>query len=242
MATAAVVPYSSRWCLQRYGRYIGRPDSSTVGATDVISDEVKYQSLSEAQDEIITDLSGVYAVALYPTTSPANTPTMTSTDGGQTYVFGYDDYGNPLVPIGRVGIYRSINDIPNWPMTPGSDYIPLGSQAIQFPNNTSYAGPLYFRGVFPAPPMTKAVDPVLFPLSARALIPLRAAINFAMDVHRDMALASTLTSKYAERWVEHCLIWKTQFSSGGAVGSWTGRQLALSGLTNANLSTYPYPT
>lgn len=232
-----IQPYSSPWCLQRFNQWSKRPDTAS-GGTDVITDLSKYARLSEAQQEIVTDIAAICPHVLYPAVSYANMPTLSTVDS-QVFTFGYDNNGNQLAPIGKVGIYRSLNDIPSNPMREGSDFLNEGVQ-IRIPNNQSYSGTLYFRGIIPPPDLNAGQDPGLFPIQSRDLIPIKAALNFCIESNRDPDLAAILAPKYSERWLKQLLAWRTQFRGGGVLGSYTGLRLALGGVVGGSLSTYPY--
>ena len=226
-------PYTSKYLLTMLLRYLGRPETA-----DAISAQTYLDRLTDAQQQIVADLAGIMPDVLYPTTTTL--PTMSTTDS-QTFTFGTDANGFALAPIGNVGLYRSMADVPNYPMEPGIDYIPIGATAIQIPNNQTYSGSIYWRGI--SPPgiidLSGSHEPVLFPEGARELIALRAAINFCNEAGLNPSVAAILASQYGYplagnpgRFAFWCMTWKTSYRRGGALGTITGRQLAASGAYN----------
>lgn len=225
--------YDSAYLLSQFLRFVGRPPSADANTTASY-----YQRLSEAQEQVVADIAGIFPDCLYPIVGYNSIPTLTTTDN-QTFTFGTDPDGYPLSPMGSVGIYRSLNDIPYSPMEPGVDYIPLGARAIQMPSNQVWSGPLYWRGITPPGAMTASVQPVLFPEASRELITMRAAVNFASEAVRNPPLAALYSGQYGYplnsnpgRFAFWMLEWRTQFMGGGALGSFTGLQVALGSPTN----------
>lgn len=234
----SIQPYTSKWCLQQFNWLTGRPDTASGGA-DVISDADKYSRLSAAMQEIVIDVAAICPHILYPTVSYTSMPTMQTSDH-QVFIFGYDDTGNLLAPIGKTGLYKSLNDIPSNPMGNG-EYLSEGTQ-IRIPNNQTYGGTIYWRGITPPASLSNGVDPGFFPIQSRELIPLKAAVNFCLEANRNPDLAAILAPRYQDRWLKQLLAWRTAFRNGGVLGSYSGRTLALAGLTGNALSTYPYAT
>jgi hypothetical protein len=52
---------------------------------------------------------------------------------------------------------------------------------------------------------------------------------YGYEGKRDPELAERFEQKYAQRFTEGCLAWKTQFSDGGALVSWSGLRIAEAG-------------
>ena len=144
-----------------------------------VSDAQWYTLLTDAQPKAYRDLFTRFPDLQYG----APTLMSTSTDGGKTYAFGTDAEGNPIRPMGHAELYEKIGDIPDWPLTPGIDFIAEGTQ-IRIPNNqtrTFVDGAPYYRMV--QRPMT-AIDgsnqPTLYPKSARMLLVWAALEMWAM--------------------------------------------------------------
>lgn len=213
--------WSAPWLLNDFNELTGRPTA------DVITAAEKYNRLTKAQNRIVTDIAGICPWVLYPTVGYASMPVCVTEDN-QVFTFGTDDNGDPIVPIGETQIYASLNDIPSYPFT---NYMDEGTQ-IRIPNNGTYTGTLYWRGIAAPPDISVSVDPVLFPLASRALISLRASITFCLEENRNPELAAQLTIDYRPVWLSSLLAWKTQFAKGGAMGNWTGLALALAGAPN----------
>ena len=64
-------------------------------------------------------------------------------------------------------------------------------------------------------------QPALFPPSARELIVLQAVRRFAKDANRNPDLAATMQDEYDRAFMKWCLVFRTQFRSGGALGPLT---------------------
>ena len=216
--------WSSGWLISDFNQLTGRPD------IDVITPAQKYARLTKAQNRIVMDIAGICPWILYPKVGYPNMPTLSTTDN-QVFTFGTDTNGYAIAPIGRTQIYRTLDDIPSYPMVEGCDYLDEGTQ-IRIPNDGHYDGTLYWRGISPPPDISDASQPVLFPPASRALISLRAAITFGLEGNSNPQLAAMLTGDYKTLWLNQLLAWRTQFELGGAMGNWTGFQLALAGAPN----------
>lgn len=226
--------YDSVSLLGIFNRLTGRPSS------DAITDPSKYQRLTEAQAQIVADIAGIFPDCLYPAVGYSSIPTLATTDS-QTFTFGTDSNGYALAPMGRVGIFSSLNDIPSNPWREGRDYIALGGTAIQIPNNNTYGGTLYWRGITPPGDINATTgQPVLLPEGARLLIPHRAAIGFCLEANRNPDLGLQLQAQYGRpfgtqpgmfaQWMQ---VFRTAFRNGGALGTFTGMQLALGSSSNS---------
>ncbi len=212
--------------LRRFNVLTGR------AATDVITDTVKYQLLSDAQSDIIMDVARVAPWVLYPHVETANMPQMATTDHN---VFTFVDANNtPVEVFGDAQIYQRLSDIPDRPLRPDWDYIGEGNQ-IRIPRQRQITTPLYWRGIVMPPPITDggtnpstAVAPALFPQKANELTAIRAAHDFAEGGNvRNAALADRLDRRFKEKWPEYCVVWKRQFSKGGALRVYTARDLVM---------------
>lgn len=227
--------WDSAYLLAFLKRLTGRP------ASDSIPDATQYQRLTEAYNEVVADIAAICPNVLYPTVGYASIPTMTTTDGGQTFTFGTDSNGYAIAPIGKTTIYANLNDIPTTPWREGEQYIALGGTAIQIPNNGTYFGTLYWRGIAQPSDVDATHQPLLFPEASRELIAIRAAYNFASEFSRNPALAALMAQRYGVplagnpgRFAYWCLTWKTQFRRGGALQQLTGLQVAVGSSFNLN--------
>lgn len=210
--------YDSVGLLAKFNRKAGRP------ATDMITDASKYERLTEAQNSVIAQLSGIMPSALYPISLLALTPASDR----KTFSFGTDSLGQPITPMGKTGIFPSLGDYPDGGWIEGRDYLNEGTR-IRIPNDLSYSGTLYWHGISPAPDITAASPPVLFPVSARDLIVIEAVRIFASEYARNPGLVSSMLGEWAQAWPRWCLVWKTQFQQGGGLLSYTGGDLAIMG-------------
>lgn len=230
--------YTSVLCLELFNRYSGRPTS------DSITDASKYTRLAEAQNQVIADISARTPWVLYQKVAYASMPTLTPDATFQVFTFGNDVNGDPLFPEGKVFIYPSLNSIPDTPWVEGVDFISEGTQ-IRIPNNGTYAGTLYWRGIAPVLPISSSNQPSLIPPASRMLIVYKAVENFATEGNRNAALADRMHQLYwgipqagqigeFPRWM---MVLRTQFGQGGALAGVTGLQLAIAG-TGGNPGPY----
>lgn len=173
--------------LTRFNALAGRP------VADSITDAQKYQRLSDAQDAVITRIAAIYGKQ-----QNAVPTAMTSTDGGFTWQFGVDGNGYPLYPLGAK-IFPLLTAIPNYPWTPGIDYLDEGTQ-IRMPNALQWTGPLYWYGVAGPPAITATVQPVIVPPPARILIVIDAVRSFAEEYLRNAPLVDQMEIKWAREW------------------------------------------
>ncbi len=219
--------WASSDLLTRFNQMAGRPASG-----DSLSDATKYQYLSDAQQEVIADLSAIAPWTLYQKVAYGSMPTLTTTDQ-QVFTFGNDVNGNPLFPQGKAMIYPSLNAIPDNPWREGYDYVNEGTQ-IRIPNNGTYAGTLYWRGIAPVLDITATNQPALLPVASRILIVYKAVWTYALAGNRKQDLAAQMQALYEKRWPHWCVLWRTQFANGGALETLSGRDLAVLGVGGGN--------
>lgn len=157
-----------------------------------------------------------------------------STTDSQVFTFGTDTNGYAIAPIGKVGIYTDLNSIPDYPWREGVDFIRAGATAIRIPNNNVYTGTLYWVGITPPADIDATHQPALFPESSRVLIAIRAAYDFATEANRNPDLAAQMAVRYGEplsgnkgQFAHWLTTWRTQYRSGGVLGSFSGLNLAL---------------
>lgn len=212
--------YDSAYLLSLFNRKAAR---ATV---DSISDASKYERLSESQNRVVAMLSAVAPYSLYPSVGYDSLPTLTTTDN-QVFSFGTDDNGYAIFPMGKGGIYPNLDAIPNCPWRPGIDYM-LEGTTIRIPNNNTWSGTLYWYGVMNPPDITAESQPVLFPEASRELIVIDAVRQFAREGVRNGALVDEFQDEWNRAWPQWCLVWRSQFRSGGALRYVTGMSLAIS--------------
>ena len=175
--------------LIRFNRMAGRPPADAIG------DPVKYLALADAQDAVITKISGIVGRAMY------GAPTlMTTADSGLTWTFGTDGNGYPLVPL-AAHVYLSLSAIPSYPWNPGQDYLDEGS-TIRMPNNTPYTGTLYWQGITPPQQISASVQPILNPPAARILICIKAVQTFAEEAIRNPSLVDEMQMRWDREFPE----------------------------------------
>jgi hypothetical protein len=169
--------------LTRFNQVAGRP------TTDAISDAAKYVRLSDAQESVLARIAAIAG------SQQDQAPTaMTTADGGKTWTFGTDGNGYAVYPLGAK-VFPTLTAIPDYPWTPGIDYLDEGTQ-IRMPNNLSWTGQLYWRGVVGPPAITASVQPVLQPPAARILVVLEAARSFAEEYVRNGPLADRMAARF----------------------------------------------
>jgi hypothetical protein len=230
--------YDNAYLLSAFNRVSGRPSTGL----DTILDTTKYQWLSEAQNEIVAAMAATVPWVLYPSVAYASLPTMSTSDN-QVWTFGTDSDGYAIEPMGKVSIYRNLNDIPDNPMIPGVDFLREGT-AIRIPNNQTYFGTLIWRGITPPPDITASQQPSLFPEASRAMIWTLAIKNFGESGNRNPDLANRMAIRIGYPWTgdvgefaRWCTTWRTQYRGGGALGSISGRRLAIGAQFQTSSST-----
>lgn len=148
-----------------------------------------------------------------------------STTDRNVFTFGLDVANNPIVPFGNAQLYKRITDIPERPLRVGWDYFDEGTQ-IRLPRNRTYSGTIYYRGVVLPAAISGTENPHLIPSPANELTAIRAAQDFAESGNlRNAALADRMRVRWKERFPIYALTWKRQFSSGGALITWSLRDL-----------------
>lgn len=194
-----------------------------------VTDVDLYARLAQAQNDVIADIVVRMPQPFYSKAAYASTPTLTTSDN-QVFTFGTDVNGDPLYPIGKVEIFPSLDAIPDSPWREGydGDYLNEGNQ-IRIPNNGTFAGTLYWRGVAPVLAITATNQPTLIPPPSRMLIVYKAVEQYAMEGSRDEKLESKMAALYARDFPRWMLVYRTQFQNYGAIASLTGMQLAILG-------------
>jgi len=205
-------PWSSADLLAQFNRRTAR----ITGQADAIVDDDKYDRLAIAQERVVSEIALVAPQVLYPRDPYGYFPQLLTYDN-QVFTFGSDDNGYPVTPMGKVGIYASLAAIPDAPWRAGVDYLEEGTQ-IRLPNNRTYSGPLYWRGITPPLYITATTLPSILPLPARNLITLLAVKNFGQAGNINPDLAAQMTELWSRDFPRWMLVWKTQFVGGGALG------------------------
>lgn len=214
--------WTSANLLARFNQLASRPATG-----DSISDADKYQRLTDAQNAVLEDAAARVPRAFYSHADYANTPTLTTTDQ-QVFTFGTDVNGDPLFPIGKFRIFENLSAIPDYPWIEGIDYLWEGSQ-IRIPNNQTYNGTLYWRGIAPVADITASNQPSIVPPPFRILIVYEAVRRLSEEGKRDTELADRMQANYDREFARYCLTLKTAYSNGGAVGSISGLRLSMLG-------------
>jgi hypothetical protein len=201
--------------------------SGRASSGDSISDADKYVRLTDAQLYVINDAAPRCPKSFYSHAAYGSLPTLTSSDGGKIFTFGTDLNGDPLFPIGKVRIFQSLASYPDFPWVEGYDYINEGNQ-IRIPNNTTYGGTLWWRGIAPPIAISASNQPTITPPNFRLLIVYEAVRRYALEGGtRNAALYDSMDAEYVKTFKQACLVWKTQFSNGGALGSISGLRLGM---------------
>lgn len=193
--------------LSRWNTYAGRPTTA-----DAMGNPTKYQFLADAQQYVIDRIASIKPSVLY------GAPTaLTTADGGYTFTFGVDGNGYALFPMGKAGIFPSLQAIPNAPWQPGVDYLDEGTQ-IRMPNGRQWSGTLYWYGITPAQQMSAAIQPVLNPPPIRALIVLKAVADYARSAGRNSDMALTYEAQFEREFGPWMTQLRRHFRGGGAMG------------------------
>jgi hypothetical protein len=212
--------YESTDLLALFNRYAGRFSSG-----DTISDTDKYDRLAKAQFRVLGMASAVAPQAFYP----ATLATLSTSDGGQTFTFGTDGQGYAIAPMGKAQIYDNLASVPNFPWVEGWQYLNEGTR-IRIPYNGTYSGTLYWRGITAPSALNATNQPVFFPEGSRELIVIDAVRQFMKEPGGDVGVLNNMNEEWQRAWPLWCLVWKTQFRHGGALGTgFTGLQLGLAG-------------
>jgi len=189
-------------------------------ATDVITDATKYSWLAAAERYVIAMVTSMKPSIFYQKVGTTSLPQLLTADNN-VFTFGVDVDDNPLVPYGHTQIYRNVRDVPDRPLIVNVDYLDEGTQ-IRLVRNRHHTGPLYWRGVVDPPPISSEENPHFVPSQANELTAIRAAQRFAAGGNiRNPALVGELRTQWAERYPYWCLLWKKQFSAGGALTSFS---------------------
>ena len=212
--------WASSVLLSRFNDLSGRPASG-----DSITDANKYVRLTDAQNAVLADAASRVPKAFYSKAAYGSMPTMTTSDN-QVFTFGTDLNSDPLFPIGKVRIFPSLAAVPDSPWIEGVDYLNEGTQ-IRIPNNGTYGGTLYWRGIAPVIDISASNQPSLIPPPFRILIVYEAVRRYALEGNRDAKLAEAMQREYDVVFARFCLTLKTQFSNGGALGGISGRNLTM---------------
>lgn len=215
--------YDAASLLDRFNRFAGRPTSN-----DSMTDASKYSRLTDAQNQVVAAMMARVPKSLYPHNSNATFPTCTASADQNVFTFGTDSNGYAIAPMGKTLILPTVNSFPNYAWIEGSDYTNEGTQ-IRLTNGRTWAAPLYWYGVTPPADIDATHQAALFPEASRMLIVFDAVRTLSMEGSRDMNLFALMQAEYQKQFAEFCLVWKTQFSSGGALGGITGLRLAEAG-------------
>lgn len=195
------------YMLGAFDRMAGRP------ASDQIAAETKYVWLSEAQNEVVADIAARMPEVLYTPGAIA----MTTPDGGHTFNYGNDPNGNPIFPMGKTRIFTQLTAVPDGPLVPGFDYLDEGWR-IEIPNNRTYPGPLYWRGIVPPLDINATTPPAIMPPPARELITFLAVKNFGQAGNINPEMAAQMTELWSRSFPRWMLVFRTQYASGGVLG------------------------
>lgn len=198
--------YASADLLARFNQMAMRPTS------DEITDATKYTLLSDAEVAVINEIAARYPDCLYQTGGVS----QLSTTDNQVFTFGTDANGDAVAPLGLVGIYADPADVPDCPLVPGVDYLDEGTQ-IRLPNDTSDAGPLYWRGIATPAGISASSEPTLRPAPARILIVIKAVWQHALDGALRPDLADQMEARWNREFPVYMLNWRNRFRDGGAL-------------------------
>ena len=212
--------YQSSDLLTLFNSYAARPS-----AGDQISDANKYLRLARAQHVVIDDFAARIPEPQFSLAAYGSTPTLTTSDN-QIFTFGTDLNSDASFPLGKVNIYNSLSAIPDYPLVEGQDYLWEGSQ-IRIPNNGTWVGTLYWRGVAPVQEISASVQPTIVPPPARILIVLEAARAFMAEGGRSPDKVQSLAAEYGVNLARWLLALKTANMTRGGTGALSGLRLTM---------------
>ena len=161
--TASPTRYSSVDLLAMCKDKAGRP------AVDAqMPDESWYRLLTEAQDALLPEIAYRAPAAL-----AGQYATLQTDDGGRTYNFGLDVYGEPLVPLGHVEVWAREGGRRLFAASydSGGDFVIDGNR-IRFPGDRvgRFSDGPYARWTGVPPAITEAVQPIIQPRPMRVLL------------------------------------------------------------------------
>jgi len=217
-----VATWDNAYLLKLFNRYAG-----TASSGGTITDADKYERLSDGQNRVIAEMAFRCPNSLYPHTT--SLPTMTSVADGNIWTFGTDANGYAIAPMGKAMIFPNQASFPDYPWVEGSDYVNEGTQ-IRLTNLRTWSTPLYWYGVTPPGDISASLQPALFPEASRELIVLEAVKQFALEGERQNGLLERMQLELDRAYPRWLAVWKTQFSSGGALGGLSGLQLSIVGV------------
>lgn len=202
--------YDSADCLSKLRVQIRQPN-----AVGLCTDAQLYLWLGQGQMDIHARL------AVYAPNANIIAPTQMSTaDSGYTYTFGTDsalptNYQD-LFPVGNVAIYRTRNDVPDWPMVEGVDYLMEGNR-IRMPDYSPFSGPApYYRSLTLPTTLDGSTAPVLKPVQARELIVDAAAVRYAEATREDMDVHGP---RLEADWAKWLPVLQAQYARVGSVAA-----------------------
>jgi len=201
-----VASWDSADLLTQFNRLCQRP------SVDEITDATKYSLLSRGQEAVITAIEAIYPDCLY------QSPAALSTNDNQVWTFGTDANGHAVAPRGHVGIYPSLESIPDFPLEPGLDYLDEGTQ-IRIPYNATYSGNLYWRGIPTPPDISASTQPSITPAPARRLIVLKAAQEFASEGGSRGDLYAAAEREWNKEFPQWMLNFRSRFRNGGVIAA-----------------------
>ncbi len=189
-------------------------DSGVVVSQETgTSNAALYRNLSTADADVMIDLA-----ARVPWAIRADPILLTSADGSKTYPF-VDINGTTVSNVmGHVGVFIRLEDIPDYPLIEGRDFI-IENAKLRIPHNRTwpYATGPYVQLV-PEPIAVDATHSPVSPVNARNAVLALAAKNFCMGGgKRDWREWKEL---YEEELAQVCLMYHTQVQrQGNAMGA-----------------------
>lgn len=195
--------YDNADLLLRFNALAARPSS------DEYTDADKYALLATGQMKVIQEIAVRYPDCLY------QAPTaMSTSDGGATYTFGTDSNGYAVMPYGHVGIYSSLSNVPDNPWVAGVDYLDEGT-LIRLPNNRTYSGTLYWRGIPTPSDISASIQPAIRPAPARVLIVYKAVEEFGLRGGLNPEVTTAVQALWSREFPLWMANWRSHFRKGG---------------------------
>lgn len=179
LRVGGVTTYDTNDCIARIRRYLPQP-----GNLDFPTNDDLYAMMYEAENEVKRDI-----LQCCPWLMLQAPVLMTTSDSGLTWTFGTDANTNAITPYGAYAIYRRKEDVPDFPMERGVEYIDENVR-IRMPANRPDAisypdGAPYYYGAVPTVAIDGSTAPSLVPADARILTVWKTVANVLIALGSD---------------------------------------------------------
>ena len=187
------------------------------------TDAEVYQWLGESQIDVFTRLSvfAPLACVIAPTQ-------LTTADNGLTYTFATDSSlptsFTDVYPIGVVKLYRTRNDIPDFPMIEGVEYLMEGNR-IRMPDFVAFSGTApYYQCLTLPTALDGTTAPTLKPVQARELMIDLASMAYFRAVS-DTESSNLWEDRFNKDWSKWLGAIQAQYARSGSIAATHTSQL-----------------